>query len=242
MHPEKNDININKLFDWGNKFEIKRGNEVLVNAYIRLIGDADLYKARVFGLRSSTDLRKRLKDKNSDEYIVFISFADELDDKTGLINLLTSVMTHQVAQEALKEIRLPMPKEPKSDASLEEQEKFQAEVDSYDERRNELVGELILKKLNQLQEFYDQKSLEDLRKIYVTELTKELCEREMMSKYKEMCVFLGTYKDENYSEHLFNSFEEFTNLVPEIKAQFIDAYDVLDLNIEELKKSLEAMQ
>jgi hypothetical protein len=64
----------------------------------------------------------------------------------------------------------------------------------------------------------------------------------MLNKFKEMSVYLGTYKDSEFKERLFKDFEEFENLPNEIKTQFLDNYSVLEISGEDLKKLREATQ
>ena len=51
-----------------------------------------------------------------------------------------------------------------------------------------------------------------------------------------MCVFYGTFLDENYTIRAFPTYEQFENLPVEIKTQFINNYSQLDIGSEDLKK------
>lgn len=239
---DKNDVSIDKLFQWRGKLKIyNRFNREILTAYIRLAGDAEINRARVFALRKSSELRKKLKDLNSDERLAYIPDISVLDRDT-LIEVLILFRTRELTLEAIKEINIPLPKEPDSDASLEEQEEYQKIVDEYPTKREEAIKEHVNKKLDIERQTLSQKTTEELYKNYETQLINQLCEDEMIKRYREMCVYFGSYRDENYTERLFSSFDEFDNLPPEIKEQFLDYYTALDLSGEDLKKLPEAMQ
>lgn len=239
---EKNDISISKLFQWRGKLKVyNRFNKEVLTAYVRLVGDAEANRARVFALRKSAELRKKLRDLNSDERLAYIPDVSVLDKDT-LIEVMVLFRTKELTLDAIKEVNLPVPKEPDSDASLEEQEEYQRLVDEYPSKREEVIKEQVNKKLDKERQILSEKTIEELYKSYEIQLINQLCEDEMLRRYREMCVYFGSYKDKNYSERLFNSFDEFDNLPSEIKEQFMDFYLALDLSGEDLKKLPEAMQ
>ena len=70
---EKSDINISTLFNWGKKFSlVDKNNTEIYEVYIRLVGDAEYGRSRVYALRKSSELRKKLNNLESDERIAFI--------------------------------------------------------------------------------------------------------------------------------------------------------------------------
>jgi hypothetical protein len=79
-------------------------------------------------------------------------------------------------------------------------------------------------------------SREDVIREYKNSVTTTLCEQEMLAKFKDYCVYLGSYKDKNFQIPAFTSFEEFENLLSEVKDQFVNYYDSLEIGTEELKK------
>lgn len=237
MDIETNDVDISKLFHWGDKFELsdKYGNPVLT-VHMRLVGDAELNRSRVFAIRKSAELRKKLKDINSEEYMAFIQ--DVEDD--GLIDLILMFKVREFTQQASRMIKPKLPKEPKSDADLEDLERYQEEVDTYADRRFKEIAEEVERMSNDARKLLEKESVEWLRKEYKRLLINEFCEQEMVQRFKESCAFYGTFKDADYKVRLFESFEQFDNLPSEIKTQLLDNYSMLEINIDSLKKSLEA--
>lgn len=241
--PERNDVNISKLFHWGKKFTIRdKYDNALTDVYIRLVGDADIHKARVYAMRRSAGLRKILKDPESDEYFAFIDSIYSMEDQNELVELIVLLKTRDFGIEVEKDLYLPFPKEPKSDATLEEQEKYQEQVDSYPQRRLDLLTKEITKKALAYREELLSKDLPALQKTYIKLFTDQLCESEMIKAFRDYCVFCGTFTDEKFTVPFFNNVDEFLNLPTEIKEQYISDYSELEISVEELKKSLEVTQ
>lgn len=239
---ERNDVDISQLFNWGKVFLLTgESGETETSVWIRLAGDADINRARVYALRRSAELRKKLREENTDERYAFIQDR-ELFDKERLVAVLSGLSIRSITHQAVKETKIPFPKEPKSDAPLEEIEKFQSEIDSYPERKDKELRKIVEKELSKYAKKLEKLSEDELYIAYITEMTNELCEQEMINSFREMCTFFGCYKDSKYKERLFSDFEEFTNLNTHTKQQFLSAYQSLELGTEELKKLQEATQ
>jgi len=241
---EKNDVDISKLFGWGRVFEIvdpTENTEEIVLVYMKLLGDADLGRARVHALRKSAELRRKLKDENSDERVAWVRSIDEVE-VGDLVNLITIFSGREISQNARAKVKLPTPKPPKSNAKLSVMEKFQKEVDEYPEKKTKLIAEAIEKEVNELKKKLEAKSKEELYREYVKQLTDEFCEREAMEAFENMQVFLGCYTDDTYKTKFFSEFNDFDNLEPTIKQQFKDAYRSIDIEMSELKKLRRATQ
>jgi len=236
MDPERNDVDISRLFKWGKIFSLSNADgEVISTVYMRLIGDADLNKARVYALRRSAEYRKKLKTENSDERFAYIQ------DKVGIdyeqivsINLILN--TREVTQEANDELVFPLPKEPKASAKLETLEKYQKEIDDYPAKREEALRTEVTKRLKVIETYLREKSFDELYKQYEMQMINELCEQEMISAFKEMCVYFGCFKDPGFSDRYFSSLDEYLNLERYIKQQFMDAYLSIEIPSGELKK------
>lgn len=238
---DKNDVDISKLFQWGQKFNLKDrfGKEVL-DVYVRLIGDAELNRSRVYALRSSAQLRLKLKDENSDERVAYIPHPSTMT-KDELINALVLFHNKALTLKAFADIKANLPVEPDSDASLEEREKYQEAVDNFPIKREEEIREFVQKEIDVEKERLSKIKVEKLYSEYEKFLIDQVCEGHMIDKFREACAFYGTYKDEEYKERLLDSMEDFENIPTEIKNQLIQFYLVLEIGGEDLKKLQEAM-
>lgn len=240
---EKNDVDINKVFGWGRVFEVvdPTDESIVTLVYMKLLGDADLGRARVHALRKSSELRRKLKDEDSDERVAYIRSIDEVSE-VDLINLITVFSGREISQNAKDKVKLPAPKPPKSNASLSKMEKFQQDVDEYPEKRRKLISDAVEKEVDNLRKSLISQPKEDLYKQYVRLLVDEFCEREALVAFENMQVFLGCYTDDTYKIKFFSDFEEYDNLEPTVKAQFKDAYRSIDIELSELKKLRRATQ
>lgn len=239
---DKNDVDISTLFKWSTKHTIvsSAGDEIQ-EVFLRLVGDAEMNRSRVFGLRRSSELRKKLHDPSSDESLAYLP-DEEFIEKPVLIETVLLFWTREYAQDALRDIKFNLPAEPTSRATLEEQEEYQEIVDEWPKTREEKIKEYIEKKLETKRKELDILSKEAIYKEYRKLLINKLCEDEMVTSYRSMCTYLSIYKDENFTERLFDTFEEFDNLKPEVKNQLLGAYLSLEIEGEDLKKLPEVTQ
>ncbi len=241
MEYEKNDVDISKLFLWGKKFIItdSTGKETLGEVWMRLLGDADVNKARVYALRKSRELRLKLLDPNSDERLVYTRTQGELSHE-DLVNYVTMFSMREITDRAFKEVKVESPKMPRANASLKKMEQYQHEIDEYPEKLNAAVRKFTKREVDKLQESLRTEKDDALYQRYIDSLINELCEQEALSAYNDMELYLGSYKDESYAIKAWDSFEQFNNAPTEVKIQFRAAYETLKLKMEDLKKLREA--
>lgn len=236
LSPEKNFVAVEKLFKWGKKIEIlDTQSKVMFECFIKLVGDADMNKARVFGLRKSAELRRKLKDLESDERIAYIASKEvlTLEELTEYVLLLQN---KTIIETAYKTVRIPFPKEPNSEASLEAQEKYQLEIDGYQEKVKKTVREYVDAEITKERQSLAKLDFDTLYVKYESLVTNDFCELEMLNSFRDFCVAAGSFKDESYTDKLFKSVEEFKDLPQDIKQQFETEYNSLEIDIETLKK------
>lgn len=239
---DRNDVDLSPLFSWSKKFDVvTKENEVLMSVYMRLLGDADLNRTRVFALRNSAEMRRKLRDENSDERLAYIPQMDQMNEEQ-LVNIILVLSMRDITKEIAKNIKVKVPKTPRSDATTEVQEKYQADVDAYDAKRQKEVKKTLEKELERKRESLLSLKKEELYSKYFILMIDELCEQEVMRSFKEYSAYLGSYKDEDLRERLFATYEEFSNIPSDLKAQFMTAYQSLEYSGDDLKKSLQATQ
>jgi hypothetical protein len=242
MTLEKNDVDISRLFIWGKKFEIYDDTrEETIPVYMRLLGDADVNRARVHALRKSRELRLKLQDPNSDESLIYIKSISEMAEQE-LVSYIVMFSLRDITNRAYRDVKVEKPKMPKSDAALKKMEKFQKEIDDFPARFDKAVKEFIKKETDALRAKLEKETKEVLYKKYVELLADEFCEQEALRAYRDMEMYLGCYRDEHYSERFWDSFGQFENLDTGYKQLFRTAYETLDIKMDELKKLREATQ
>ncbi len=236
MDIEKGDVSISSLFRWTTEVSILNGQgEEALKVFMRLLGDKDINQARVYGLRSSAELRKRLRTKGTDENIAFISEIPSRD-REALEAGIKLLRLSDLANIARRNAVIQFPKEPDSEATLEEQEKYQVEVDEFPGKYSALVEKELEKLVKQETKNLKKLKIAELRDEYTETMIEYVCKQEMDRKFLDKTVFFATYKDDNYKKKSFTTFEEYDNSAPEVKEQLKTAYNDLELGISELKK------
>lgn len=231
---EVNDVDLSPLFTWSKEFEVV-ANGTTTPVFMRILGDADMNRARVTALRKSAELRKRLKDLDSDERLAFIKDIDDIEMDT-LIAVVTVFSMRELSEKAQKNLKIKAPKAPRSDAKTSAHEKYQAEVDAYPIKRQEELRALITKEVEVMKENLDKLPKEEVYTRYVKSMIDEMCEQELLREFKSQCAYYGSFKDRELTERLFSSYEEFNNLQSNLKQQFLDEYATIELHGDELKK------
>ena len=234
VNVELNDVDIAPLFVWSKEFEVV-WDDNRVPVFMRILGDADLNRSRVAALRKSAELRRRLKDINSDERLAFIKDIDDLstDQLTAVIAVFSM---RELSEKAQAKMKIKAPKQPRSDAKTSSHERYQAEVDSYPDRRQKELRSLLETEVNSLKKALESETKEFIYGKYVSIMIDEMCEQELLREFKSQCCYYGSFKTEDLSDKLFSSYEEFSNLQTDLKQQFLAEYAKLELNGEELKK------
>jgi len=133
-------------------------------------------------------------------------------------------------------VDIPYPTEPKSDDPLEKHEKYQKLVDEYPAKREKALEKVVTKKAENKKTELSILSTEKLFELYEGNVITELCENEMMTKFKEYITYSGIYLDMKYTQKMFSSIEEFQNLPTEVKDKFLTAYQELEIEQDTLKK------
>lgn len=233
---EKNDVDVKKLFEWSDVITIfdRKGNPIS-DFHLKVIGEADWNRSRVWALRDSSELRKKLKTEGSDERLAYVQEREDME-KSILVEYLILLSMRDYTNEAIELVSIPFPTPPKSDATLEQQEIYQAKIDKYAEEREAKLRKEIQKIVKkQREKFLDME--DDALHIYYETLTiNELCRSEMNEKFLSYSTYFGTYKTEAFEERAFDTFEDFANIPMHVKTQIMNKYASLDMNAEDLKK------
>ena len=236
---EKNDVSISKLFQWGAQMVLPtpRGN---IDVWMKIIGEADINRARVYALRKSSDMRKRLKDLDSDDRIAMIPDLD-LSNKDKVVELLLTLLIKDITDVAIENTEIKYPKELPSTASMEEQEKYQKTIDDFPAYVEALTKAQIDKGVEKERKRLYKLSTDDLEELYVSSMINRICEHEMYQRFQDKTVFFACFTDDTYKTHLFESFEDYQDLPTEISTLLSDFYSTLSIDIDYLKKSQEVV-
>jgi len=236
-------MDLQQLFRWTGELEILDGNNevVVLNGkplilYQRVIGDADLAIARKHGLKASKSLRGKLRDKTTDEHIAMLpSYEDAPDQVLRNMALYTEALdlrrrAMDLAEEPRKPVKLH------SEATLEDQENYEAAMDKYYVDKEELVTEK-MKELTTAREAELQTlGKEALVEQFLNSAINSICQRQMLDTFNSRCAYLGTYRGKRMKALAFNDYGSFDNSAPELKSQIIAGYLRLEVGGESIKK------
>ncbi len=234
---DKNDVDVLSLFNWKKPVTIKsEDGKKETTIYMRIVGDNDLQRARVYAFRKSAQLRKKLKTEDTDERIAFLTELENFADKDTLIETIILLSINDYRAEALKNINMPLPVEPRGDATVEDQEKYQEQIDTYPVRFSDAVVEYITKQTEEARVELSEIPFDRLYRRYEKLLIDQLASDELTRSYYAMLVFYSSYADENCKYRLFSDFEEFDNYPTFIKDYLVKEYQKLEVGMDTLKK------
>ena len=234
---DKNDVDITKLYRWSTEVEITDPvTDQSATVYMRLVGDAEINRARAYAFRRSRELRRRLKDPESDDRVAYLNELSEFDNKDILISTILILLGSDFQKYAVNSIDLPIPHEPKSDAKLETWEDYQAKVDEYTEVYRKVLTKEIKKLRKKERKHLEPKSMETLYTEYEVLIAEHLCAEEMNTAYYNWCVTHSLYKDKEHKKSLFKNINEFLNLAPQVIETLTNKYHDLELGMADLKK------
>lgn len=220
---------IHKLFSWKTSIVIND-----VEFHVRIVGDGTVESARDYSLLKSRKLRRRLRDENSDDYIIHIDVVNEYDDEE-LRNSITNLEMYKVMREYMTRVPKRTP-DPLGDfPTLEEQEQYKEEEEKIEE---EYIAEVKAHVDNWQGGFEKQlEKLEraELEKRWKTLIVDRVAEEEFQKEFENYILSQSIYLDANFQTQAF-TLEEFLSLPKDIRDKFRDAYNSIDMSSEELKK------
>jgi len=231
---DKNDVDISSLFNWGTEFTLDTPSGE-ITFYLKIIGDAEINRARTFALRESAKLRAKLKEEGSEERLAFIPDTTTVE-RENLIELIVALMMKDLIPKIRRDIDIPYPKEPRTDADLEEFEEYQEEIDNYPELVEKSVEKQFRDGIDVERKKLEKFDTEKLLQIYEKEMINRVCETEMYNKFQDMCVYFSVYRDPDYKDRMFPSFEQYDNLPTQLKEKLSTKYAGMDLKLDDLKK------
>jgi hypothetical protein len=240
-------LKIADLLRWRTSVELKdeNGKPILDNGkpvvvYLRVIGDQDLQDAYRIGRVHSSDKRKKLRDKES------LEFKDQVEpireaSKEECIDLIKTARQQNLNSQAYANVTRPdlvkldeVAADPDA-PTLEEQEKLDAENTKIEEDFRKALDEYVETKTKELNEELDGKSIEELREIAeleVSNITSLALFLQEVQDYKMTCA---CYNDKQYREKSFDSIDDYRATHPLIKEQLIEAYNKLEMGVDEVK-------
>ena len=235
-------MSIEELFKWKGSLEIKdrHGKPVIIGKkplvlHQRVIGDAELTIARKHALKASRSLRKELHSDTSISYATYIPDYDETDDTT-LRQMVVFAEAVSLRRRALNTAKQPRKVDSlHSEATLEEQEEYEAAIEAYDEAVKKAIDDKLIELTKLREKELKKEARPALVSYFIAAAVDTACQTEMLRVYNEWCAYLGTYKDKRMLQRAFAEYKTFNNLASDLKAQILKGYIVLEIGGEDLK-------
>lgn len=229
--------NLIDLFKWNTKVDItNKQGEILETLYVRLVGDVDYNEAQQSGLIASRKLRKRLQDETALDHQSLFLDLDEKESDELIFGILMAEMStfRDLAVDELGVDVLKL-KELSDNPTLEEREQQQEAQEIAEQEKIDKLKDKMSEKSEERKAELKEKSVEELREIFVTSSINIKCLEEFGNVFRDYCVFTGTFINNKFIEKAFNNFDEFRNISPTLKRQLVDAYLSLELTGDQLK-------
>ncbi len=227
-------VDLKSLFLWKKPLCIKDHKEEEVGVvYQRVVNDVDQEKARLTAIRKSREMRKLLKDENSDEYAA-MSEGIESYTKEQRISVILLGKFPDLHRKAQEQARTSMPNPPSGD-SMEKTEEYEAAVDEFQEKYNKEVMSIVEKLTESEKSKLEGLTEEELRGVVFSTFIDQICQNTASVLMSEHLAFLATYEDENCKQRYFNDFSDFEELAPQVKDQLVKGYRELSIPPEQIK-------
>jgi len=228
-------VRLEDLFRWKHNLEIKdHNNNVVLTVYQRIINDVDAERARLSAVRKSRVTRLALRDEDSDEHATLMEQMEGYDQET-LVSVVMLEGIDKLRIRADEKVRVKFPKHPGEEATMEDIEKYEEAVDTFDERYTVELLKALEALAEKEKETLRTKPEHDLRELAEKALENQVCASISTEILYEYYAFYGTYSDSNCTIKYFADFSDFEELAPQIRKQLVSGYRILMIAPDELK-------
>jgi len=212
-----------------------------VTVWLRVIGDDDLDKAHRAARLTSSTIRKELKDTKSALYrdrVAPIKDASKEDCEAVVLQYRISNLEAEARANVEREdlVTLEQVAIDADAATLEEQEKLDAEIQIQEERYEVAVKDYIETRTEIIKAELASMSLEDIRKAGMDEISGVIALSEFFNELMEQKIFRGSFTDKACKERAFDDIEEVKSSASTIRQQLFEAYIELEYSPDQVKK------
>lgn len=202
-----------------------------ITFYQRIVPSTVQEDGRRYALLKSRELRKKLKDKESEEYKAYLADFLSEDPDTIKTLIVNAALTEAAKSYVRDNPKMPVP-EP--GPSLEEQEEYENAL----EERDKVYRENLTKYLEEFRDTYEKTIEKWGHERMLSELTRiqidRLCEEAFIREFENYIVASSLFEDEAMKNRVF-SVEDFNLLPDDARQFFIDSYNSINVTDEEIK-------
>lgn len=221
---------IKKLFTFKKKYTYAGELDV----YVRIPGDQVIDDVRTYALLESRKLRKKLRDINSEEYLIHIDIFNDLSDEE-LITLCVNFMSRDTIRDFVNSTPKPPLPELPDYPTQEQQEEYTITKTERDTNYNEDLRIYVEEWRKRYSASLTKMKRNDVMQLATRTKVDRVCEEEFSEKYEDGIIVASTFTDEACNDPLV-TIEQFQNLPREIKVFLRECYRDLSLSGDDLKK------
>lgn len=242
-------LKISQLLKWKtsvilldkNSMPITDDNKKPIEVWLRVIGDDDLDAAHRAARIKSAEIRKELRNRDSQQFKDRIAPVLEATKEDCVEVLKTYRSTNLAAEAAAKIMREELPEidevalEPDA-PTLEEMEKLDNLIYQQEERYQKQIAEYIEARTVVIVAELEEKTLEELQEMVKTEISGIIALNVFYETLSAEKIFRGAFTDKECKIKAFDSIEDYLVTDALIKDQLTDAYTKLEFSPDEIKK------
>lgn len=232
---------LSQLLRWKRELILKdaEGKE-LRKVWLRIISDYDLQESYKLARIASAEKRAKLRDVDSTDFKDQIkSFGEASIEECK--DLIRAARENTWGSQALstvvrgEEVRISEVAVDPDAPTLEEQEKLDSANKEVDEKYTKGLEEFIETKRRELDAQLEGLDVDELRLLAQAEATVLLPLTVFMNELIEQKAWRAVYTDKEFTEHGFDSIEDFRQTKEILRNQIIEAYAELEAGAEDIK-------
>lgn len=231
---------IEALFRVGSKFVLEIPGKGAVEIFMRVPSEEDINNARVYALRESSETRRKVFEGGGEDLGIDLDMSILNDvqklSKEDIVNLIIQNNMDRLISEARKNIQVPFPKEPDSDAGLEEWEQYQKQVDEWPDKFKEALKRELDAIIERERNALSKKDKDALVEMIRNSIINKFIEVVNLNRFLDYLLYRIVFKSEDMKERVFSGPEQVRDLPIIIRNQLKDFYELLVLDTGTLKK------
>jgi hypothetical protein len=217
-----------KVFKWKKMVEIDD-----TKFFMRVVSDQVVDDARRTALLESRKLRRSLRDKDSDDHLIYLDpIADLVQEE--LINLITLAAVRDVMRNYMQTTPRPVAMPLSDNPTQEEQENYEAEKEERDDAYAKDMQQYVESWRKEFVGGLEKKSETELLHLAKRYRTDAVCEDHFQQVFEDHVVSASLYKDEKYKDRAF-TVQQFKQLPSSVKTRLVNAYNDLAVSADDVK-------
>lgn len=230
---------LSQLLRWKKEIILKNGDKPILEngkpktVWIRIIGDYDLQESFKIARRKSAEFRAALRDVDSNEYkeTVLPLQTTSREDCEEVIRAARATNWTNMAISAVVKPDLATIEEIAVDpdaATLEEQERVDAENALLDAKYEEEISEFIKTKEAELEVELKQLDDDQIRLLAQVEVSVIIPLTVFLNEVQDQKIWRAVYEDKDFKIRGFSDVDDYRQTPEIIKTQLINAYSELE--------------